>query len=81
MATECTMTANAQKKQERLWLDRFIEVSGLQIIFDDDRTDQEHPDFLVRYEGRLVGIEIAEFQIDRDRGRSKGSELQKELSL
>lgn len=75
------MSDTAKKAREELWLERFRDVSRLSLRVDDDRDHKEHPDFLVRYEGRLVGVEIAELQIDRGREPHGGSALRRELSL
>lgn len=74
--------AKAKKKaREEFWLNQFQAAADLKFETDDQRSVQERPDFLIRYQGRIVGVEITELQIDRDRGPSKGSALQKEFSL
>jgi hypothetical protein len=75
------MSEGDKKALERVWLDRFRKVSGHQLPTDDNRDDKERPDFLVRCGDRLVGLEIAELQIDRGRKLFGGSALQSELSL
>jgi hypothetical protein len=74
--------AKAKKKaREEFWLNQLQAAADLKFEIDDQRVVQERPDFLIRYQGRIVGVEITELQIDRDRGPSKGSALQKEFSL
>jgi hypothetical protein len=70
-----------KKAREEFWLNQLQAAADLKFEIDDQRELQERPDFLIRYQGRIVGVEITELQIDRDRGSSKGSELQKEFSL
>jgi hypothetical protein len=70
-----------KKAREEFWLNQFQSAADLKFEIDDQRELQERPDFLIRYQGRIVGLEVTELQIDRDRGPSKGSTLQKEFSL
>jgi len=70
-----------KKAREEFWLNQLQAAADLKFEIDDQRELQERPDFLIRYQGRIVGVEITELQIDRDRGPSKGSALQKEFSL
>lgn len=75
------MSKIRKKAREKFWLNRLQSTTGLKFEIDDQRELQERPDFLIRYQERIVGVEIAELQIDRDRNPSKGSALQKESSL
>lgn len=75
------MTNNRQKLREKFWIERFREESRLNFRIDDTRNKQERPDFLIRHEGEIVGLEVTELQIDRDYGNEKGSTLQKDLGL
>ena len=70
-----------KKEREEFWLNQLQSAADLIFEIDDQRGLQERPDFLIRYQGRIVGVEITELQIDYDRGPSKGSALQRELSL
>jgi hypothetical protein len=70
-----------KKSRERFWVERLRNLSGLAFEIDDARDEQERPDFLVRYKGRTVGIEVSELQIDKTRPCNHGSSLQKETSL
>lgn len=81
MADSKRADATLKKLHERMWLERLLDRSGLAFVVDDDREEAERPDFLVRWEGERVGIEISEVQIDRDRGPQQGSRLQQEHSL
>jgi hypothetical protein len=75
------MSKTKKKVREEFWLSRFQAATQLRFQIEDERKLKEQPDFLIRYQERIVGVEIAELQIDRDRGSSKGSALQKEYSL
>lgn len=75
------MSKTKKKVREEYWLSRFQAATQLEFQVEDERNLREQPDFLIRYQERIVGVEIAELQIDRDRGKSKGSTLQKENSL
>ena len=75
------MYESRKKAREEFWLLRFQQESGIKLEIDDDRDLKERPDFLVRFQGRLLGVEVAELQIDRDRGPVAGSALQMEASL
>ena len=68
-----------KKAREEFWLNRLQAATDLKFEIDDQRNERERPDFLIRHQGRIVGLEIAELQIDRDRGPSKGSALQMEF--
>lgn len=50
-------TADRKKQHERFLLERFIEASGLAVQIVKER---EEPDFLVRFEERLIGIEVTQ---------------------
>jgi len=75
------MSDTKKKAREEFWLKRLLATTDMKFEIDDQRELRERPDFLIRHRGRIVGVEIAELQLDRDRGPSKGSGLQKELSL
>ncbi|MGH0033933.1 MAG: hypothetical protein ACQGVK_02780 [Myxococcota bacterium] len=75
------MTSDRQKSREQFWVERFRAESGLDFRIDDSRERKERPDFLLRYAGRIVGLEVTELQVDRGRGGQYGSALQKELGL
>lgn len=63
-----------QKQRERFLLEIFLQTQNLPIDITDER---EAPDFLVNYEGRVVGIEVTElFVPPRD-----GTTLQAHESL
>lgn len=53
-----------KKEHERFLLERFIETSGLRIEIEED--EREAPDFLVRFESRLIGVEVTELFISHD---------------
>ena len=69
--------ASNKKMTEMIWLKKFRIKAGLKFeILDRER---ERPDFLIKFDGRRVGVEIAELQIDQSRiGASQGSKMQKE---
>jgi hypothetical protein len=75
------MRHSEKKAREESWLNRLKEITGLEFEIEDTRDERERPDFLIRYQGRIVGVEIAEVQLDRNDGLNKGSSLQRELSL
>jgi hypothetical protein len=75
------MSETKKKAREQCWLDQLQAASDLKFEIEDQRGLREQPDFLIRYQGRIVGVEIAELQLDSGRGSSKGSALQKEFSL
>jgi hypothetical protein len=56
-------TASRKKLTERFFLERFIDVSRLAAEIVDER---EEPDFLVRFEGRLVGVEVTRLFVSHD---------------
>ena len=72
--------ASNKKMTEVIWLKKFRSKSGLKFeILDGNR---ERPDFLIKFDGRRVGVEIAELQVDQGRlGVSKGSKMQKEHGI
>lgn len=59
--------ANRQKQHERFLLERFIDVAMLQAEIVEER---EAPDFIVRVERGLIGIEVTEFFISHDPSRN-----------
>lgn len=75
------MSKGKKKAREAFWLNQLRARIGLQFEIDDQRERQEKPDFLIRHEGRILGVEVTELQIDRDGGPSKGTKLQEEFSL
>jgi hypothetical protein len=75
------MSEIQKKAREEYWLDRLQAAADLKFEIEDQRKLRERPDFLIRHQGRIVGVEIAELQLDSGRGASKGSALQKEFSL
>lgn len=56
-------TANRQKQRERFLLERFIDSSKFDAHIVEER---EAPDFIVKADGALVGIEVTEFFISHD---------------
>lgn len=50
-------TNERKKQRERFLLDSFLQTLNLPIDITDER---EAPDFLVNYEGRMIGIEVTE---------------------
>ena len=52
-----------QKQRERFLLERFLEAAELQAEVVEER---EAPDFLIRLEGRLIGVELTELFISHD---------------
>jgi len=59
--------AERQKNHERFLLERFIEAAALPAEITAER---EAPDFIVRVEGRTVGIEVTELFIPPREGRT-----------
>lgn len=55
-----------KKKAERFFLERFVEASGLAVEIEDER---EEPDFLVRFGGRIVGVEVTRVYISDEGNR------------
>lgn len=68
-------TQSRKKMRERFLLDRFIETAVLRAEIEEER---EAPDFLIRLEGRLVGVEVAEIFISHD--TSKPLQAQESIS-
>ncbi len=67
------MTAEERKKQrERILLERFLQTAGLQAEIEKER---ECPDFLVRFESRLIGIEVTELFVKPDQKSKENLEL------
>lgn len=60
------MRASRQKLRERFLLEQFFRTAVLSAQIEEER---EAPDFLVRVEGRLVGIEVTEIFISHDSER------------
>ena len=61
------MRAEQRKKQhERFLLDRFLDAAKLQAEVTEER---EAPDFIIRFEGRSIGVEITKLFISHDTGR------------
>jgi hypothetical protein len=52
-----------QKQHERFLLERFLEAAALEADIVEER---EAPDFIVRFEGRSIGIEVTELFISHD---------------
>jgi hypothetical protein len=62
------MRSEDRKKQhERFLLERFLEAAKLQAEVTEAR---EAPDFIIRFEGRSIGVEITELFISHDTGRN-----------
>ena len=55
--------ADRQKQHERFLLERFIDAATLQAEIIETR---EAPDFIVRVEGKLIGVEVTELFISHD---------------
>lgn len=55
-----------QKMRERFLLEKFFQAMAISAEIEEER---EAPDFLVRVEGRLVGIEVTEVFISHDSAR------------
>ena len=56
-------SATLKKRAERFFLERFVEASGLSAEVVEER---ERPDFLIRFEGRLVGVEVTRMLVSHD---------------
>jgi hypothetical protein len=54
---------NLKKQSERFFFERFVEASGLSAEIVEER---EKPDFLIRFEGRLVGVEVTRMFVSHD---------------
>lgn len=82
LATTVKLMSKPDKKvSERFWMDRLREASGLAFELADCRENKEQPDFLLRYEGRSIGLEVTELQTDQVRYRRGGSGLRRETAL
>jgi len=60
-------TENRKKQHERFLLERFLEAAKLQAEVTEAR---EAPDFIIRFEGRSIGVEVTELFISHDTGRN-----------
>lgn len=56
-----------QKLRERFLLERFIDAMGLVANIEEER---EAPDFLIRIDGQLIGVEVSEVFISHAPGKS-----------
>lgn len=65
-----------QKLRERFLLEQFFQAMALSAEIDDE--EREAPDFLVRMEDRLVGIEVTEIFISHD--PAKAMQAQESIS-
>ena len=81
LPTRFKIIAVDKKADELRWLERFGVYSDLEFELDDPRQEREAPDFLIRFQGRTVGVEIAKLQLDQHGALKKGSALQERLSL
>jgi hypothetical protein len=62
------VSSEGRKKQaERFFLERFLDASGMAAEIVDDR---EKPDFVIRYEDRLVGVEVTRMYVAHDKNGS-----------
>jgi hypothetical protein len=52
------MRAVMKKAREEFLLNQFQSAADLKVEIDDQRELQERPDFLIRYQGRIVGVEV-----------------------
>ena len=69
-----------KKLVELSWLERFRAKAELE--FDVLENNRERPDFLIRFDGRCVGVEITELQLDQNQiGSAKGSALQQKHGI
>lgn len=59
----------------------FEKSAGWAFELNDSRENKEPPDFLLRHEGRSIGLEVTELQIDQGRHRRGGSGLRRETAL
>lgn len=60
-------TEHRKKQHERFLLERFLEAAKLQAEVTEER---EAPDFIIRFEGRSIGVEVTELFISHDTGRN-----------
>jgi hypothetical protein len=58
------MSEAKKKLREEFWLNRLRVKTDLKFEIYDQRKLRERPDFLIRHQGRFVGVEIAELQLD-----------------
>ena len=59
------MSAGGRKKRhERFLLEHFLDVAKIRATIVNDQD--EAPDFIVQFEGRLVGIEVTQLFISHD---------------
>ena len=59
--------SNNRKSEELRWLNNFQdEAAKAGLEFEILESDQESPDFLIKYDGRDVGVEITEIHIDEN---------------
>jgi hypothetical protein len=56
-------SANIKKLRERFFLERFVEAAHLPLEIVEQR---ESPDFLVRFENRVVGVEVTRLFVAHD---------------
>lgn len=56
-----------KKQHERFLLERFLEAARLQAEVTQER---EAPDFIIRFEGRSIGVEVTELFISHATGRN-----------
>ena len=55
--------ADRRKQHERFLLERFLDAAAIEAEISEER---EAPDFIIRTEGKLVGVEITELFISHD---------------
>jgi hypothetical protein len=56
-------SSDLKKRAERFFLERFVEAAGLDAEIVQER---EQPDFLVRFDGRLLGVEVTRLFVSHD---------------
>src|ERR1051326_4981592 len=69
--------ADPQKNHERLLVERFIESGGLTAEIVEER---ERPDFVIRIEGRLVGMEPTKLFVPYGQDRAARKQAQESIS-
>jgi hypothetical protein len=52
------MRAVMKKARDKFLLNQFQSAADLKFEIDDQRELQERPDVLIRYQGRIVGVEV-----------------------
>lgn len=57
------MSSSCKKQHERFLLECFVDASRVALDIVEER---EEPDFLVRFEGRLVGVEVTQLYVSHD---------------